>query len=83
MKTVGLFEEDTQLYYVDYNFVVVDNPYDGRKPVIIMRHIGDPNMKHVYTILKRVGMELVGQAVRREDGLWLQEVKEVSDESRS
>lgn len=76
MKTVGLFDTDTRIYYVDIDFVVVNNPYNGGKPVIVMRHLGVPNPRRILQVLKEVNMELVGQPFVRDDGLWCHEVKE-------
>ena len=80
MKTVGLFEQDTHIYYTDTNFVVLENPYNGGRPIIVMRHPGIPDMTVVYDILERVNMVLIGEPIIREDNLWYQEVKEVKYE---
>ncbi len=83
MGTVGLFERDTFLHYIDYEFVVLNNPYNGGKPVIVMRTLGNPNLDKVKEVLRKIHFELVGEPSRRSDGLWYQEVKETGDESRS
>lgn len=77
MKTVGLYPEDTRIYYVSIDFVVMNNPYNGNKPTIIMRHPGSPDMEVLQRLLDKLGFELVGQPWFREDGLWCCEVKEV------
>lgn len=80
--TVGLFPQDTRLYYVDLDFAVINNPYNGGKPVILMRHRGVPSKTQwqaINKILRQLHMRLVGKSEFREDGLWYHEVKEVSE----
>lgn len=75
MKTVGLFDKDSRIHYIDLDFVVINNPYNGGEPVIIMRHAGEPNLKDIELVLNKLNMKLVGEANYREDGLWYHQVK--------
>jgi len=74
-KTVGLCEKDVRLYYVDIDFVVMDNPYNGGKPTVVMRAQGQPNVRVIEQLLERLEMERVGEPYFRDDGLWCSEVR--------
>ena len=76
VKTVGLFDEDARIYYVDHDFVVINNLYNGDRPIIIMRHLGTPSPERIEYILKEVNMKIVGKPFTRDDGLWTCEVVE-------
>ena len=79
LKTVGLFEEDTLIYYIDKDVVVANNPYNGGHPTVFMLKPGPPVQEAVHKALKTVKMALTGEPQWRKDGLWYQEVKEASD----
>lgn len=72
---VGLFNQDTRIYYVDKEYVVIDNPTDNFAPTIVHRTEGDPNPERVKTILALLGMMLDGEAFSRSDGLWCHKLK--------
>jgi hypothetical protein len=79
IKTVGLFEKDVRIHYIDLEFVVVNNPHNGNSPVILMRHLGEPSADQyaaIASVLNKLNMMLVGQPSYREDGLWYQQVRE-------
>jgi len=85
VKTVGLYEVDSRIYYIDQTVVVIDNP-DNLIPTIIVRKnidgcdiiTKDMLMMKVRKIVKDLGMKLVGEPYYRSDGLWSQEL-EVKD----
>jgi len=70
MVSVGLFDKDSRLHYVDEKYAVVDNPQDNQCPTIIKRTHGDPEVKEVENILNKLDMDLDGESFYRSDGLW-------------
>lgn len=82
MKTVGLIDKDTHLYFINSEFVIMDDPCNGNTPTIVKRHKGEPTeeeWKKIKSALALVEMKLIGEAFTREDGLWCHRTKEVSD----
>lgn len=75
MVMTGLFKEDSHVYYVDNDYVVVNNPYDNDNPTLVKRKGGDPDDIRVRKLLHTVGMKLDGQPFYREDGLWCSRLK--------
>lgn len=80
MTTVGLYDEDTRIYYMDERFVVLDPPGMHNTPLLIKRTIGKPTHKEVLDILRKVKMHPIGEGSFRSDGLWCQFLKEKSNE---
>ncbi len=72
-KTVGLYTEDTRLYYIDKDFVVLDDPIGV--PTLIKRTPGDPTRMQVTEVLKAAKMEVVAYAYHSQEGLWYQHLK--------
>lgn len=84
MKTVGLNDKDTRLYFVSKVFVIMDNP-ETCSPVVVLRsHIGFPTDKEKKEIregLKRCSMKLTGASTFRKDGLWVHPVVQIGKEA--
>ena len=74
MVSVGLFDKDSRLHYVDVGYVVVDNPQDNLTPTIVKRDHGEPSEKEVMEILNRLNMLKFGEPFYRSDGLWCQKL---------
>jgi len=71
-----------RIYYSSPKIVVMDDPTNGNSPVIVLRHEGSPTeeiRKEIRRVLKLCGMTLTGISYIREDGLFCQPVKEVSN----
>ena len=72
MKTVGLFKEDTRIYFVNDNFVVMKDP-DNEGIALCKRHPGEltkEDYSEIVDILLKTGMKAKGNVHFREDGLW-------------
>jgi len=72
VKTVGLFNEDSRIYFIDDNYIIMDNPYDGGT-VLCKRLPGEPageDWKAMAKALLTANMRAKGNAYIREDGLW-------------
>jgi hypothetical protein len=80
--TVGLFNKDSRIYFVNSHYVIMENPYNGRIPTLVKRIVGAPDEEdwlEINKALALVDMKLVGKPYTREDNLWCHEVKEVGD----
>lgn len=78
MTTVGLFNKDSQIYFINRRFAVINNPHNGNVPTLIKRSQGEPlesDWIKIHSILKSINMELKGDSFKREDGLWCSELK--------
>lgn len=85
--TVGLYEVDSRMYYIDEYIVILDNPSNGI-PTLVVRHPVKPRSEgasmHLLEMkmrraMKEVGMVAVGEQYTRPDGLICQELKEASN----
>jgi len=70
MTTVGLYNKDARIYYVDPDYAVLDDPTENGTPTLIKRKGGPLDNEAVSKILTIVGMSVREQPRRREDGLW-------------
>lgn len=61
------------LYYVNEDFVVMENPFDG-KIRLVFRKEGKPSEEKINEVLKKVDMVVKGEEEIRHDGLWCIEV---------
>jgi hypothetical protein len=78
MKTVGLNDKDTRLYFVNKAIVIIDDP-ELEVPVAVKRDPGTPteeDWKEINKALALCSMELCGEQRWRRDGLWSHPVKE-------
>lgn len=76
MVSVGLFALDSRIYYLDADYAVLDNPYDGCCPTIVKRTHGTFDTKEVKRILSELKLELDGDSFHRSDGLICNKLKE-------
>ena len=75
MVSVGLFDTDTHIHYVDMNYAVVDNPNNNGIPTIVKRTWGNTEPKEVNDILQRLNILKIGEPFYRSDGLWCQKLE--------
>jgi len=70
----SLTEKNSRLYYVDKKVVIMDYPYNGTGPVIILRRPTDKptgkDWKSLNKALNLCGMVLKGVPQVRSDGFW-------------
>jgi len=78
MKTVGLNNKDSRLYFINKTIVIMDDPETG-VPTIVKRQSGLPteeDWKEINKALALCSMQLLGNSRIRDDNLWIHEVKE-------
>lgn len=72
MKTVGLFSQDTRIYFVNDKLVIMKHPHNGGV-LLCKRQPGEPTKDDWTEIAKALlttNMKAKGEAYIREDGLW-------------
>lgn len=79
--TVGLFEKDSRMYYIDEHVAILDNPFTHIPTAVIRRPLTDKTLAKslMSKALRDVGMEPVGEPFYRADGLLCQSLKEASN----
>ena len=74
--------KEVRIYYSSPLVVIMNDPFNGDTPTLVLRQVGDPTKetwKEIRRVLKLCKMELVKTSYIRKDGLFCQPVKEVSD----
>jgi len=76
-------EHLTRIYYSSPLIVIMNDPFNGNTPTLVLRQIGNPTeeiWKEIRRVLRLCKMELVKIPYVREDGLFCQPVKEVGED---
>ena len=66
------------LQYVDSEFVVMNNPFEGGRLTLVKRSLGEPGGEALNTVLNKVHMQLDGDNYYNEKGKWCCYLKELN-----
>lgn len=81
MTTVGLYDQDSQIHYIDQKVAILVNPYDGKLMIVARQEMPlEVRIRAIKEALKTSNMRLKGTPYFREnDGLWCCEVRRKGD----